>query len=149
MSFGENIYSHCQTQRKELYMETVTIFRVEKNGIGPYQIRDDFWPNHGEDAATRIFDQDVWDTFQDELCGAHTGCSSHPTWIREDFKSYDPFYLAGFASMEDLKEWFGRFLDDLLWKFQFEIVEYQVPEENVQYGNWQVCFLPVKEEEYV
>lgn len=127
MSFGENIYSHCQkTRRKELYMEIVTIFRVERKGIGPYQARSDI--------------SDDWEEFQCHLGESHSG-NHHPTWARDNF-DYSPQHLAGFISMADLKIWFGEFLIPLLHNFDFEVVQYEVPIENIQEGEGQVCFLP-------
>ena len=109
------------------------VWRVEKNGVGPYRSYGDM----GSDAyeLLSMFTQD------DRL--------NHPTpsedggmceaWVSMHWTLHEN-YLFGFKDAGQLKDWFCREVRMALSRIGFKVSQYEVPAENALIGYYQVAY---------
>jgi hypothetical protein len=107
-------------------METVKIYRLEKNGIGPYCYDDE---------------SNAYYNFKNKLHDAHDGLD-HPSMAEDlDTEVYlkvrSNKFVCGCINFDTLCDWFDGFIEELL-DYGFSIVEYIMPKESIIYGHSKI-----------
>jgi hypothetical protein len=113
------------------YGMKTTVYRVEKNGKGPYY--------HSRKGMS--------DALKDEL-GGHNGDNKRPGPYSGGFDDemsklrakHEKDVLFGFDSMEQLRAWFHDWVIDLLKEAGYVIKKYKVAVEDVYVSCYQAIF---------
>jgi len=72
----------------------------------------------------------------------HQG-GTHPSPRSDGLGEIKPTEVCGFASLEALEDWFEHHWRIRLHQVGYRITEYDVPEDHVRQGRYQVVFTPV------
>jgi hypothetical protein len=72
--------------------------------------------------------------------------AEHPSPFNDDnltYSIYEEFrkYVCGFDSMEKLNNWFSNYWQRTLASINYTIHTYEVPDENIVYGEYQIMFI--------